>query len=202
MDKFSQAVLSLVVAAGLWILVFLIRPVNFWIMMSVSTLTLMLLTIFINREPPRLKPRARDIILGLLSGVALYAAFYIGFQATQTIPLFGEGVIRVYNFRSGMTPLTIGLLLIFPIAPAEEVYWRGLIQRRFVERIGKNEGFLLAAVAYALVHVPTLNLPLVMTALVGGLAWGYLYRITSGLVSVIMSHTVFDLLIFVVAPLA
>jgi membrane protease YdiL (CAAX protease family) len=57
-----------------------------------------------------------------------------------------------------------------------------------------------AASAYALVHLPTMNLPLILTALIGGLVWGYIYEQTRTLWPTIISHVLFDLLIFVIAP--
>jgi membrane protease YdiL (CAAX protease family) len=45
-------------------------------------------------------------------------------------------------------------------------------------------------------------LPLIMTAFIGGLVWGYIYERTGSLLAVIVSHVLFDLLIFVIVPLA
>jgi membrane protease YdiL (CAAX protease family) len=96
----------------------------------------------------------------------------------------------------------IALLLIFPIAPGEETYWRGLVQRRLTERVGPRAGLLLSASVYSMVHLPTLNPTLILTAFIGGLVWGALYELTGNLVPVIISHTLWDILIFVILPLA
>jgi membrane protease YdiL (CAAX protease family) len=200
LDKFSLAALSLILAAALWILTFLIRPIEFWFSLAISTLLLMIASLSINRNVAA-GIDLRMISYGVLSSVLLYAFFYAGFQITRTIPILSEGVRRVYEFRSLVAVPMIGLLLIFPIGPGEEIYWRGLIQRRFSERFGPNTGFLAATTAYALVHLPTLNGPLIMTAFIGGLVWGYLYKKTGNLVPAIISHVLWDLLIFVIAPL-
>jgi len=200
--KFTPTALSLIVAVALWILVFLVRPANFWVMLAVSTLILLVLSFAINgdRAVGRIDPRS--LMLGVLSAVLLYGMFYAGFQITKSITTFSEGVSRVYELRSS-TPLSlIAALLIFPIGPGEEFYWRGLVQRRFSERFGSNTGFVVATAAYSLVHLPTLNPPLVMTALIGGFVWGALYRTTGGLIPSITSHVLWDLLIFVIAPLS
>jgi len=200
MNKFRFAALSLVLATGLWILVFLVRPFNFWAMLSVSTLLLMTISLFVNRDKTSIHLTPQELLLGVLSAVALYLFFYTGFQLTRASPTFSQGITHVYDFRAGTPPLFIAILLLFPISPSEEIYWRGLIQRRFMERIGGRAGFLLTASAYALVHLPTLNLPLILTALIGGLAWGYIYKITRSLIPTIISHVLFDLLIFVIVP--
>ncbi len=187
-------------AAFLWILNFQVRPLNFWVMMSLSTLVLLLVALLINRDNLSFSVDAWSPVLGVLSGIALYGFFYVGFQLTRSSPLFQVGVSNVYELRSSMPNFIIGSLLVFPIAPAEEFYWRGLIQRRIGERLGSETGLLLATSTYALVHLPTLNLPLILTALIGGIVWGYMYSRLKRLGPVILSHVIFDLLIFVIAP--
>ena len=201
-DKFSFASVSLVIAAILWILVFLVRPFDFWIMLAFSTLILLLISALINRNKWDAEINLRLVLYGVLSAVLLYGFFFVGFQVTRSNPMLSEGVSRVYELRSSVPSILIGSLLIFPIGPGEEIYWRGLIQRRFTERLGANTGFLAATAAYALVHLPTLNPPLILTAFIGGVVWGYLYKKTGSLIPAVISHVLWDLLIFVIAPLS
>jgi membrane protease YdiL (CAAX protease family) len=200
-SKLRLAAYSLVLAVLLWILVFVIRPFDFWVLLAFATLTLMIVSLSVNHEPVRIHISIRMIVYGVVSAFLLYALFYFGFQATKSNPVFSEGVSQVYLFRSSTPLFIIGLLLVFPIGPGEEIYWRGLIQKRFAERLGGNAGLLCAATAYALVHLPTFNPPLVLTAFIGGLVWGYVYRTSGSLVPAIISHVLWDLLIFVVLPL-
>ena len=200
-DKFRLASLSLIIAAILWILVFLVQPFDFWIMLASSTLILLLISVLINRSKWDAEINVRVVVFGVLSAVLLYGFFYLGFQVTKSNPMLSEGVSRVYELRSSVPSILIGSMLVFPIGPGEEIYWRGLIQRRFAERLGANTGLLTAATAYALVHLPTLNPPLILTAFIGGLVWGYLYKVTGSIVPAVISHVLWDLLIFVVAPL-
>lgn len=201
-DEFTLAASSLVLATVLWVLVFLIRPLDFWVMLSLSTIILLAISILVNRTKPSFPARPHLAITGIVVGFLLYALFYVGFFLTRSNPIIGPGVGQVYTLRSTTPILLIALLTIFPIAPSEEFYWRGLIQRRFVERLGPWPGFLIASAAYSLVHLPTLNPPLILTALIGGLVWGFLYKRTGSLLPGIVSHITFDLLIFVVLPLA
>lgn len=182
-------------------MVFLVRPYDFWIMLASSTLILLLISVLINRNKWGAQINVRMVLYGVLSAVLLYGFFYIGFQVTKSNPMLSEGVSRVYELRSSVPIFLIGSILVFPIGPGEEIYWRGLIQRRLAEKFGSNTGFLMATVAYALVHLPTLNLPLILTAFIGGLVWGYIYKMTGSLVPAVISHVLWDLLIFVVAPL-
>jgi membrane protease YdiL (CAAX protease family) len=200
-SPFNLACLSLVLAASLWVLVFVVRPLEFWLMLSISTLILLIVALAINRSKMRVSIRGRIVLLGLLSGVLLYLLFFLGFQVTKSNPIFSEGVGRVYELRT-LPSYLIVLALVFPIGPGEEIYWRGLIQRRFSEQLGGGAGVLVTSCVYALIHLPTLDFPLMMTAFIGGLVWGYIYERTASLLPVMVSHVLFDLLIFVIAPLA
>jgi len=165
----------------------------------------MMLSLAINGEKPAKvygKVNIHLVTYGVISGLLLYALFYIGFQAVKSTPFLTQGVSSVYDLRQSMTTHTIALLLAFPIAPGEETYWRGLVQRRLSEKIGAKSGLILATVAYALVHLPTLNPTLIITALIDGLVWGTLYQLTDSLVPGIVSHVLWDILIFVALPLA
>jgi len=200
-SHFKLAALSLALASALWILVFVIQPLEFWVMLSLSTLTLFLVAVGINGVRGPLRFNSKLLLVGVVSGVLLYLLFYFGFQVTKSSPIFSQGVGQVYGLRTVPSYL-IALALLFPIGPGEEVYWRGLIQRRFSEQLSSGTGLLITTCAYALIHLPTLNLPLIMTAFIGGLVWGFVYQKTGSLPTVIVSHALFDLLIFVIAPLA
>jgi membrane protease YdiL (CAAX protease family) len=201
-EKWLAASISLIVAAILWILVFLIRPFDFWLMLSLSTLILLSISVLVNGNSWPVNVNVRMVLLGVISAVLLYGFFFLGFQATRSSPIFSQGVSSVYEFKSSQPVLVIGLLLLFPIGPGEELYWRGLIQRRFSEKFGSGVGYIIAATAYALVHLPTLNFPLILTAFIGGLVWGYIYKATGNLVPAVVSHVLWDLLIFVIVPLS
>jgi hypothetical protein len=196
------ATLSLVLAAVLWTIVFLIRPFDFWAMLASATVILMIVAVLVSRERLALHASISLILYGIVSAVLLYGLFYFGFEVTKSSPIFSQGISQVYGLRSNEPHWLIAVLLIFPIGPGEELYWRGLIQRTFGEKKGSNVGLIIASLAYALVHLPTLNPPLILTALIGGLVWGGLYKLTNSLVPGIVSHVLWDLMIFVLLPFA
>ena len=86
------------------------------------------------------------------------------------------------------------------MGPAEEIYWHGFVQRTFSRRFGAVAGVLLTAIIYAAVHVVALNGMLVIAAAVCGLFWGWLYQREQSLVPVIFSHSLWDVLVFVLFP--
>ncbi|MGA3108467.1 MAG: type II CAAX endopeptidase family protein, partial [Candidatus Bathyarchaeia archaeon] len=181
-------------------LVFLIRPFDFWAMLASATFILLIIAVLVSREKLALHPSILLILYGIVTAVLLYGLFYFGFELTKSNPIFSQGISQVYGLRSNESRWLIAMLLIFPIGPGEELYWRGLIQRTFAEKKGSNAGLVIASLAYALVHLPTLNPPLILTALIGGLVWGSLYKFTKSLVPGIVSHVLWDLMIFVLLP--
>ena len=114
--------------------------------LSLATALLLILSLAINGENPRTvygKLSIRMILYGVISGLLLYGLFYFGFQIIKSTSFLIQGVNSVYGFRSTKPAYVIALLLIFPIAPGEETYWRGLVQRRLTERVGPRAGLLL-----------------------------------------------------------
>jgi membrane protease YdiL (CAAX protease family) len=103
----------------------------------------------------------------------------------------------VYAY-AGVTPrAAIAVLLLFPIGPAEEFYWRGLMQGYLRGMITPARAIVLTSLIYASIHIVTLNPSLLLVALIGGLVWGYIYERFGNLFPVLVSHILFDELIFV-----
>ena len=88
------------------------------------------------------------------------------------------------------------------IGPAEEVFWRGFVQRRFGLSLGGWRAFWLTTAIYALVHIWSLNLMLMLAATLCGLFWGWMYRRYRNVWPGLISHAIWDCLIFVVIPLS
>jgi len=149
----------------------------------------------------RSRPAAKAAA-GLVSAAVLYIMFVAGGTVSRLfLPCAAADIARVYALKSGLPAARVALLVGLVIGPAEELFWRGFVQERLAGMTGRTGGWLLAALVYAAVHVPTVNPMLVLAAAVCGLFWGGLYaRFRSPLLNVV-SHTVWDLLIFVVLPL-
>ena len=96
----------------------------------------------------------------------------------------------------------ISLILLFITSPGEEIFWRGFVQKRFVERFGARKGWLIASAVYAAVHIASGNFMLTMAALVAGLFWGWLYQRERNLVPCIVSHALWTVTIFILLPIS
>ena len=198
----NRSLATLIVAAVLWYILFQTRLVNFWVMLTISTLILLFFSIWLNGGVGvKGTLTLRNIGIGALSGILLYLFFRVSYEIVKGFDFMTGGVQGVYDLGVGTPILYVALLLLFPISLAEEIYWRGLIQRALQHRIPPAAAWLLTTLVYTGVHLPTLNPPLLITAFVGGLVWGFLFIRTKSVTAGIVSHLVFNELIFVLLPL-
>jgi len=143
----------------------------------------------------------RKIFLGAVSAAGLYVVFWAGNGMVRQIFSFaGTGITGVYEYKSGASLSRIVLLLALVIGPGEELFWRGFLQRRWQVRFGAVPGLLAAAALYTLVHLGSGNPILILAAAVCGLFWGALYLRTGSILLVAVSHTLWDLAVFIFFP--
>jgi uncharacterized protein len=199
-----------VLAAALFVPLFIFRslgPFDFWWWMSLDIALLIALGAIIDRKRvgsvffgvhPLL---VRKIIWGILSAAALYAVFFVGNRLSRAIlPIVGSGIDGVYGFKEGASTLRIACLIALFIGPGEELFWRGFLQRRWQNRFGRLPGFLMSATLYTLIHAGSGNPILILSAAVGGIFWGALYLRTGSVLLVAVSHTIWDLAVFLILP--
>ena len=196
-------------AAVLWYIMFVRIPTEFWLVMSGSTLALGSISIaFVGRPFRKDEISVRHILIGVGSAIGLYLVFYIGNQLLVFVDSrFGlpfldpESQVRqVYANRAGVPPALVAAMLVFPIAWGEEMFWRRFVQHTIADRFGGLVGYLAAAGCYVAVHLSCGNPMLLVAAAVCGLVWGGIYWKTGSIVPVLISHMVWDPLIFVVMP--
>jgi membrane protease YdiL (CAAX protease family) len=185
-----------------------IGPFDFWWWMTASLLVLLGLVCLM--DPPwrhalvgDLKDNpVRKIVLGVLSATVLYGVFWVGNQASRY--LFAgaaRDISAIYSFKGQAGALRIALLMVLVIGPGEELFWRGFLQRRLEDVLGGRSGWLVATGVYAAIHVATGNPILVLAAGVCGAFWGWLYLRYRSMFLNAVSHTVWDIAIFILFPL-
>jgi membrane protease YdiL (CAAX protease family) len=201
---------TLPLAFTLWFFAFGVPWGNFWFKLAPSAAVLALIALVINwRNCSELfRFELRHLWVGPLSAVILYAIFWGGKELSALILPFlflgfdpSSQIQNVYANKTQLDAFSIALLLLFVMGPAEEIFWRGLIQRALGERYGVWMRILLATSVYALIHLVALNFMLIVAAAICGFFWGWLYEREKSLVPVILSHSLWDLAIFVLLPL-
>ena len=140
--------------------------------------------------------------LGVGLAVGLWCFFWLGDKVSQLLFSFARPQVdAIYDMGSSFPRWAIALLLLFVIGPAEELFWRGFVQRRMAERWGAWGGFAVATLCYTLVHVWSGNLMLLLAAAACGFCWGLLYcLLPKRLPALILSHALWDAAAFVFFP--
>jgi len=149
----------------------------------------------------RERPRLRDVFKGLGSAAGLYAIFQVGDRiARRIMPAGDREIAGIYALRKAAPPEAIAAVLALVIGPGEELFWRGLVQRRLMQRFGRLRGTLLASSIYGGVHLVSMNLTLTGAAATAGLFWGAIYASEQRMAPMIISHVSWDIWIFLIAP--
>jgi len=180
---------------------------DFWYWMSTNLLILLSLVFVLDKSNGQeilrdLREKAlQKVFIGILAALALFIVFYVGNILIRLVfERAGEGIQDVYSFKQEASPLRIGLLMLLIIGPGEELFWRAYLQRRFGLKFGKMAGFILATFLYTAVHVATGNMILVLAALICGIFWGWLYMRYQSVIINVISHTVWDIGVFLLLP--
>lgn len=174
---------------------------RFWNRMTATGLVLGGLALLANPRLRRTHIGPREVALGLTSAAALYGTFKLGDRFTRRVVPGGEDQIRdIYSLRELAPRSETAVRLVTIIGPAEELFWRGLVQEAFMRRYGRWTGAAIAAVAYSAVHVTTGNFTLMGAAGVAGAHWCALYAAGVPIGALIVSHCAWDVWIFLVQP--
>lgn len=203
----KKLVFTIVLAAVLWAVMFspLTAPyVNFWWMMTASALTLSILSTCFNRGWwHAVRFGWGEVLAGVGIAAALWGIFWTGDKVSSWLFDFARPQVDlIYGMKEGESLWLLSLLMLVLIGPAEEIFWRGYVQRTLSARWSPDAGFAVTTLVYALVHTASCNFMLVMAAAVAGVVWGGLYRLfPRRLGAIIVSHAVWDVAVFVWFPI-
>lgn len=151
---------------------------------------------------PSFVPKAGDLSAGVLVGLVTVVGGFVGLEW-----IVGPGTGReLWLFRiyaqsgdiQGQTQLTLALGLVVVL---EELVWRRWVLS-CLRAVSQRWAAPLAALAYALAHVPTYftlgdpttgGNPLILLAALGcGLIWGYFTQLSGRIIPTIIAHAVFS----------
>ncbi|MGB4577111.1 MAG: type II CAAX endopeptidase family protein [Paludibacter sp.] len=202
----KKVIIPVIVAIVFWFVMF--SPwtkdhVNFWITMGFAGATLTLMSAFLGENfKKQFSFSVKDLLIGLGSAVVLYVVFYLGdFFSSLLFDFAKEQVGNIYQLKEGENPLILSLLLVLLVGPAEEIFWRGYIQRTLGAKYGEWTALIVTILVYTLVHIWSFNFMLIMSAMVCGIFWGLLYKYNKNLVTLIISHAVWDVSVLILFPI-
>jgi membrane protease YdiL (CAAX protease family) len=147
------------------------------------------------------RPKPKDALTGAAIAAGLYAVFAVGDKAARVImPNGADDIGEVYELRSLRPKGEIAARLAGVIGPAEELFWRGMLQSELTRRLGPLKGAAAAATLYGGAHVVTGNPTLVGAASVAGAGWSALAALGTPMPALVLSHIIWDIWIFLVQP--
>ena len=192
---------GLAVAYGAFALTFRGPKARFWQRMTNTGAILGTLAIAGDASLQRPRLRRRDVALGLGIAAGLYGIFQVGDRmARRILPAGDQNIGDIYELRGLRPKEEIALRLAAVVGPAEELFWRGLLQRSAVRRFGVVPGVALSAGAYGGAHLVTGNPALIGAATVAGAYWSMLSLLRAPMAALIVSHVTWDVWIFLIAP--
>ena len=155
------------------------------------------------RVVERHQVRSDQHFLGLLIAAALWGVFWLGeFFSTLIFDFARPQVDMIYGMKEGENPVVLTLLMLLIIGPAEEIFWRGYIQKHLSQKWNPNIGFIVTTLVYSLVHISKMNFMLIMAAAVAGFIWGLLYRLyPEKFGAILISHAIWDCAVFIWFPI-
>lgn len=191
-----KLVVGVIVAAGAWAVMFAGPSKRFWTRAAAAGATIAVYAVAVDPGAighqlarPRWGP---DLLVGVASGLVLYAVFWVGEQLlVVAAPSLAGEVGELYSVKRQAQRWLVPVVLAIA-APGEELFFRGLLWHR--------AGVVVGVAVYGAVHLPERKVVLVVAAVVGGAWWGALFSWTGGLVAPMASHLLWIMLIVVYKP--
>jgi membrane protease YdiL (CAAX protease family) len=188
-------------AFGFFALTFRGPRKQFWDRMTGTGLVLGSLALSTQPQLRKTRIGIQEILMGIASAAALYGIFHIGDRISRKIvPNGGAQIESIYALKRIRPKAELIARLGLIIGPAEEFFWRGFLQEGLMERFGRLWGTVLGVMAYGGAHIPSGNFTLIGAATVAGAFWGGLYGLGAPLGALIVSHILWDNIIFLIAP--
>lgn len=172
----------------------------FWYIYTGSLLLLITLSI-LQVDVDDQKGLFTYLSLGVLSGLFLYGLFWIAYHGVGFLELgFQRDIHKLYRWY-GPSQYWEYFALILVAGPGEEIFWRGFVQKRLISLFTPTFAIILGAIFYASVSIYSGKLILILGTFLSGIVWGSLYYWKKSMPLVIVSHIIFDIMLFIILPL-
>ena len=201
------SLLSIVVIAVCWFVLFSpwTRPlVNFWWVLSISSFLVSILAgHFYPQWTLDMDVDKKNFLLGFGLFAVLCGGCYGGsMYLMEQYPFLEEQFDRLHLLYDDSTYYFLAIFLLLLMGQAEEIFWRGYIQRALSERLSPNAGYLITTLLYTLMYAWAFNWALTLGAFVLSLVWGGLCRYNPRWLSpVMLSHMLLNVVFFILFPL-
>jgi len=176
---------------------------GFWAKMAAGVGSLGAFALYANPDLRQTRVRPADVARGIASAGLLYGIFQVGDRfARKVMPNGGAEIDDIYRKRGLAPDPFIAATLALLIAPGEELFWRGLVNRYLAQQLGPVAGNAAGATIYGAIHLVSGNLTLTGAAGVAGAFWSLEHLAQGRMAPLIVSHVAWDVWIFLVRPTA
>lgn len=172
----------------------------FWYMYTFTTLIFMAIA-FVQSKIEDDVQTWEYIVFGIGYGTLTYGIIAAGFKLFSFFT--DQTALSVVDFLRDYGPNTIWhyLLLMFVVAPGEELFWRGFVQQKLKTYMSP----FLAVISASLLFGLSLSFSGfwlgVLAACFSGLIWGLLYEWKRSMPLIIIAHITMTILLFLILPL-
>ncbi len=174
---------------------------RFWQRMTLTGFSLGALALAGDARLRHLRLRPADVAGGVAVAGGLYGVFWVGDRVARAVlPAGGQEIAEIYSLREHRPALEIAARLALVVGPAEELYWRGLVQRGLEPRLGKAGAAAAGTALYAGAHLVTGNPTLIAAAAAAGAGWSALAALDLSPPALVVSHSLWDVFILLVRP--
>ena len=146
-------------------------------------------------------PTWQYLLHGIGYGTLLYGIIRAGHAGLKLlIPTIDQSI---YSFLKIYGPTNIWhyTILVFIIVIGEEIFWRGFVQQHFKKYVAPLQAILISSLLFSISLLIIGFIPGAITALMAGLIFGLLYEWKRSLPLIIVAHSVFVILLFLILPL-
>jgi uncharacterized protein len=140
------------------------------------------------------------LAVGAASGLLLYAGTRAFVAIASAWAPFRRHVVSSYRQAAEISMAGSLFVSLAITVPAEELFWRGLVQGRLDQSIAAFAAAAIAWVAYVAVNAASANLPILAGALVGGAVWTGLAAWSGGVLASLASHMLWTGLMLALPP--
>jgi len=172
----------------------------FWYMYTFTTLIFMAIA-FVQSKIEDDVQTWEYLVFGIGYGTLTYGIIAAGFKLFSLFT--DQTALSVADFLRDYGPNTIWhyLLLMFVVAPGEELFWRGFVQQKLKTYMSP----FLAVISASLLFGLSLSFSGfwlgVLAACFSGLIWGLLYEWKRSMPLIIIAHITMTILLFLILPL-
>lgn len=177
------------------------RRARVWRLMPAILLAMGVAAVLARR--PLVATRVGDgaaLVVGTASGLALYLATRVFVAVAGRWEPFRRDVVERYR-DAAEVPLRESLSLsLLIMVPAEELFWRGLVQGRLDQSLVAVAAGVWTWLAYVGANLASGSLPIVAGAVVGGALWTGLAVWSDGVLASLLSHMLWTGLMLALPP--